>query len=196
MSTASYSKFRNIRFVFLDREGVLNLKPPEGRYITQWCDFHILPGVEEAIRHLNYLDCKVIVVTNQRCVALGLCTEADVLRLHNQLLAHLAVRGARIDSIYYCPHEINSCHCRKPLTGMFEKAFGDFPNAHAANSVMVGDSLSDIEAGIAMGMRTVLLRGVEGPDSPAMERATLLADVCCASLLDWVTRNSAVSGAL
>ena len=75
----------SIAFVFLDRDGVLNRSLPDGRFITRWEEFELLPGVADAIAQLNRSGRKVIVVTNQRCVALGLCSEADLLTLHERL---------------------------------------------------------------------------------------------------------------
>ena len=94
------------RAVFLDRDGVINQRPPEGDYITRWEDFHILPGVAEGIALINRAGFSVIVVTNQRCVAKGLMTEADLQQMHERMTGDLARAGAKIDATYYCPHEI------------------------------------------------------------------------------------------
>jgi len=179
--------FVNIGYVFLDRDGVLNRKPPEGQYVTRWEQFELLPGVEDALARLNQSRRKVIVVTNQRGVARGLYSLADVERMHERLQARLAARDARLDAIYICPHEEGQCNCRKPLTGMFEQAFRDFPAANAANSVIVGDSLRDIQAGRAVGMRTVL---VDDPadSSDELNQARNLADVSAVSLSEFVER--------
>lgn len=189
MSALPSKGVQNIRFVFLDREGVLDEKPPNGRYVTRWCDFHLLSGVEQAIQVLNRCGCKVIVVTNQRCVALGMCSEADVIALHNRLRDHLARHGAHIDAFYFCPHENDSCECRKPKPGMFERAFRDFPQASPENSIMVGDSLSDIKAGTAIGMKTVLIRSVSQAHGDGHEIAAEMANMCAGSLLEWVRQT-------
>ena len=154
-STGNAPDFSGIKFVFLDRDGVINRKAPDGNYVTSWQDFHLLPGVERAIALLNQASRKVIVVTNQRGIALGRMSETDLLSIHENLRKHLDSFGARIDAIYHCPHDHGQCNCRKPGTGLFEQAFRDFPDASATNSVMVGDSESDSVAGANMGMRTV-----------------------------------------
>ena len=82
------------RAVFLDRDGVINQRPPEGEYITRWEDFHILPGVAEGIALLNHAGFSVIVVTNQRCVAKGLMTESDLQQMHERMTDFLARAGA------------------------------------------------------------------------------------------------------
>jgi D-glycero-D-manno-heptose 1,7-bisphosphate phosphatase len=185
---ARSNPFENIRYVFLDREGILNLKPPEGRYITSWAQFQLLPGVEQAIATLNRTGRVVIVVTNQRGVALGLMTQADVDLIHERLRQHLVQFGAHLDGIYVCPHDIGQCHCRKPDSGLFEQAFSDFPGARPENSVMIGDSLSDIEAGMRMSMATIFVPGDPANQKPGGDRATALATATADSLLDCVER--------
>jgi len=148
----------------------------------------VLPGVEQAIARLNGSGRKVIVVTNQRGIALGLHSESELNALHDRLRAHLAVHGARLDAIYYCPHDNGECHCRKPQTGMFELAFQDFPEATAGNSVMVGDSLVDVEAASRLGMRSVFICDrVVRADSDAA-RALALSTASAESLADCVGR--------
>lgn len=180
--------FAQAIYVFLDRDGVINRKAPEGQYVSCWDDFHPLPGAEQAIARLNASGRKVIVVTNQRGVALGLYTAENIATLHEQLAAHLALFDAHIDAIYYCPHDRNECNCRKPGIALFEKAFRDFPGASAANSVMIGDSISDIEAGVRLGMPTVFIRGNRDHQKPGAERAASLATAVADTLLDAVNQ--------
>lgn len=149
--------WQHVRYVFLDRDGVINRKAPEGKYVRRWSDFEILPGVESAIVALHRSGRQVIVVTNQRGVALGLYTCADVERLHEELLRHLILHGTRIDAFYYCPHDRNQCECRKPKTGLFHQAFLDYPGASPRNSLDIGDSISDIEAAHQMGMPAIFI---------------------------------------
>jgi D-glycero-D-manno-heptose 1,7-bisphosphate phosphatase len=180
-------KFANIDFVFLDRDGVLN-RHLSGGYVTSWEKFEVLPGVERAIARINRSGRKVIVVTNQRGIALGLHTEADLHAMHDRLRDHLAQHGAHLDAIYYCPHDKGQCHCRKPQAGMFEQAFLDFPGSTADNSVMVGDSLADIEAASRLGMRSVFVADPAVPRRADAARAAALAIADAASLLDFVQR--------
>ena len=182
------SLFKSIQNVFLDRDGVINRKAPEGSYVSQWEQFHLLPGVEEAIAALNRSGRRVFLVSNQRGVALGLYTEADIERLHSRLAESLAAHGAHIDGYYYCPHDKNVCTCRKPLPGLFEQAFAAFPAADAAHSVMIGDSLSDMQAGRRLGMRTIFIAGEPDRRKEGAEKAALLADVVADSLAGAVTR--------
>jgi D-glycero-D-manno-heptose 1,7-bisphosphate phosphatase len=142
--------------VLLDRDGTLNRKPPEGSYVTEPAQLQMLPGAGAAVRRLNEAGIATAVVTNQRCVALGLVSEATLDSIHERLRAELAATGARIDAIYHCPHEQGTCGCRKPAPGMLHEAaarFGVAPN----EVVMIGDADSDIEAGRRFGARTIQL---------------------------------------
>lgn len=178
----------DIEYVFLDRDGVLNRQPPEGRFVTCAEELELLPGVEDAIAALNRSGRKVIVITNQRGIALGLYSQDDLARIHSALRERLAARGAHLDGIYVCPHDEGQCNCRKPLTGLFEQAFLDFPAARPENSLVVGDSLRDIEAGLRLGMRTVFIAGDGETSSIEADRARMLAQVSVTSLAELVHR--------
>ena len=172
--------------IFLDRDGVLNRKMPEGRYVTSWSDFHLLPGVVEALGRLNRAGMRVLVVSNQRGIALGLYTAADVNAIHAGLQTLLASHGAHVDGFYFCPHDRGQCTCRKPLPGLFEQAVAEFPSIEAATSAMIGDSLSDIEFGRRLGMLTVFIEGDPEHRKPGAEAAAELADLRFGSLAETV----------
>jgi len=149
------------RAAFLDRDGVINRKAREGEYVTRWEEMQILPGVSGAIALLNRAGFRVIVVSNQRCVAKGLITTADLEALHRRLCEALARDGATIDAIYYCPHETQPpCRCRKPQPGMLLDAARDH-DIDLGASWMIGDSKADVEAGKSAGCNTALLTGGE-----------------------------------
>jgi D-glycero-D-manno-heptose 1,7-bisphosphate phosphatase len=173
-----------LRTVFLDRDGILNEKMPEGQYVARWEEFRILPGVPEALRRLNEAGLRVVVVSNQRGIARGLYTPAGVAAIHAEFEQSLARAGARIDAFFICPHDKGECNCRKPLPGLFEQAVAQFPEITAQTSVMIGDALSDIEFGRRLGMNTILVIG-EG-HHPASEAAAKLAGLRCASLAEAV----------
>ena len=173
-----------LRTVFLDRDGVVNEKMPEGQYVTSWSEFRLLAGVPEALARLNRAGVRVIVVSNQRGVALGLYAAADVEAIHAELQKTLQAYGARVDAFYFCPHDKRQCDCRKPLPGMFEQARRDFPDIAAPSSVMVGDSLSDIEFGRRLGMRTVFIEGDAERQKAGAEKAADLADARFDSLAE------------
>ena len=140
--------------VFLDRDGLINVKAAPHRYITLWEDFRFLPGVPEAIRALNEAGYLVLVVTSQRGVARGMMTMEAVEDIHRNMCQALVEAGAHIDGIYVCPHNEGECHCRKPEIGLFLQAERDFP-IDKAKSWMIGDSDTDTEAGRRYGVRTI-----------------------------------------
>ena len=115
------------------------------------------------------------VVTNQRGVALGLYTMEDVDRLHARLREELRSHGAHVDGIFVCPHDKNQCNCRKPLSGLFEQARALHPEIDFGTSVIVGDSLSDIEAGVRLGMRTIFIEGDIERQKTGVDRAREVA---------------------
>ena len=176
-----------IQYVFLDRDGVINRKLAEGRYVTRWEEFELLPGVAGAIAALNRSGRKVIVVTNQRGVALGRMTQAEVESIHDRLRRELVQQTASLDAIYYCPHDRDACECRKPRTGMIQAAFRDFPGAGPENSILIGDSRSDMECGRAAGIATIFIESAALEDRRLDADAALhLADATARSLSDAV----------
>jgi D-glycero-D-manno-heptose 1,7-bisphosphate phosphatase len=177
----------SIQHVFLDRDGVINRKLPEGKYVTRWEELELLPGVAGAIAALNRSGRKVIVVSNQRGVALGLMTAAEIEAIHDRLRAELALEAASLDAIYYCPHDRDECDCRKPRTGMIEAAFRDFSGAVPGNSILIGDSVSDMECGRAAGMATILIGNAALQDGKqGAEVARSIADATVESLAEAV----------
>lgn len=145
------------RAAFLDRDGVINQKPPEGQYVTRWEDMHFLPNVARGITLLNQAGFHVIVVSNQRCVAKGLITIKDLDSMHRRMCDKLAEAGAIIDAVSYCPHEKQPpCDCRKPAPGLLLTAARTHQIDLTA-SWMIGDSDIDVVAGKNAGCKTALL---------------------------------------
>lgn len=152
-----------MRAVFLDRDGVLNRKLPEGCYVTRPEELDMLPGTAQAVRQLNDGGWLVFLVTNQRGIALGKFTEAELDAVHQKLTEDLAAAGAHLDGIFVCPHEKNSCDCRKPKPGLLFQAKKQFPQIEFSQSVMIGDAESDMEAGRAAGCAVQIKIGPEDP---------------------------------
>jgi D-glycero-D-manno-heptose 1,7-bisphosphate phosphatase len=166
---------------FLDRDGVLNRKMPEGQYVTGWEEMRFLPGSAEAIILLREAGFRVIVVSNQRCVAKGLLSVAELESLHRRMCEWYAAAGAPLDGVYYCPHDLEPpCACRKPAPGLLLEA-ARAQQIDLKASWMIGDSASDMEAGRRAGCRTALLQ--DSVDSEAG-----LADVVARSLLEAAQR--------
>ena len=186
MDADTSEQFQGIYFVFLDRDGVINRKPAEDQTIFHWRDFDLLPGVELAIAQLNAIRHKVMIITNQRGIALGLYSEQDLMELHQHLEAHLSLHGAYMDSISFRPHDRNVCDCRKPQPAMIQQAFDDFPGAAPANSVIIGDSISDIEGGTRVGVRTIFIEGEPAFQKLGAPKAARMATYTTSSLYEVV----------
>ncbi len=146
------------RCVFIDRDGVINEAPVPGEYIVRWDDFRIIPAVVDWIRLVRALGYLVIVVTNQRCVALGLASLATVDDIHRRMSDELAARGAPVDDVYCCPHEEGACDCRKPKPGLVTAAAAKW-NIDLKQSIMIGDSDRDRGLAANTGMTFVEVHG-------------------------------------
>jgi len=164
---------------FLDRDGVINRKMPEGQYVKRWEEMLFLPGTTEAIFLLQRAGFRVIVVSNQRCVAKGLLTVQELDSLHRRMCEKLSSAGATINGVYYCPHDNQPpCACRKPAPGLILKAAREH-QLDLAGSWMIGDSEIDVAAGRNAGCKTArLLSRAENADDSA--------DIIALSLLDAV----------
>lgn len=143
--------------LFLDRDGVINQPPPpEQRYITRPADFFLMPGIARLIHNFNQARVPVVVVTNQKCIAIGRLSPEGLSAIHRQMQTLLHAEGAFVDAIYHCPHrESDHCTCRKPLPGMLLRGAEDL-DLDLAASWLVGDQPRDCQAGKAAGCRTVL----------------------------------------
>lgn len=147
--------------VFLDRDGTLN---EELNYIQTPDQLQLIPGAGKAVRKLNDYGLATCVISNQSGVARGYLTEEDLVPIHEKLARELALSGARVDRIYYCPHHPTEgkppynilCDCRKPKTGMLERGAADL-GIDLSRSFVIGDSLVDMQAGNAARAMTVLV---------------------------------------
>ena len=140
--------------VFIDRDGTINVNV---EYLDNPGNFQMYPGVGEGVKKLRENGFKIIVITNQSGIARGFFSEKTLEEIHQRMIKELSEKGASVDAIYYCPHHPDdNCNCRKPKTGMFEKAFKDH-NIDPAKSFMIGDRMMDVEAGHKMGMTTILI---------------------------------------
>jgi D-glycero-D-manno-heptose 1,7-bisphosphate phosphatase len=172
--------------VFVDRDGVVNRKAPEGDYVKTWDEFAFLPRALDGLRALAALDVPVVVVTNQRGIARGRMSEADLDEIHRRMLAEVRAAGGRIDAIYHCPHE-GGCACRKPGTGMFEQAAREHGIA-LGEAAVLGDRATDMQAAEAIGALKLLVGGADEPMPPVDHAA---ADLAAAAA--WLQRRDSSS---
>jgi D-glycero-D-manno-heptose 1,7-bisphosphate phosphatase len=156
------SRLRDIGTVFLDRDGTINVKQPEGQYVTSPAELVLLPGAAKAVARLNAAGMRTILVTNQSWLSRTPGAATRYAAVHARLTELLAAEGARIDAAYHCPHAAAAgCDCRKPKPGLLLQAAREH-QIDLAKSVMIGDRQSDLRAGQAAGTGTVLL--LAGPE--------------------------------
>jgi D-glycero-D-manno-heptose 1,7-bisphosphate phosphatase len=140
--------------VFLDRDGTIT---EEVGYLDNPDRLRLIPGAAEAIRLLNNAGILVIMVSNQAGVGRGYFSTATVEAIHRQLAKQLVKYRAYVDDIYYCPHHPNEgCGCRKPKAGMLLRA-AQKHGIDMRRAFIVGDKVSDLDAGRQVGCRTVLV---------------------------------------
>lgn len=149
------------RTLFLDRDGVIN-RQIIGGYVTSKDEFEFLPGVKDALAKLALRYDYIFIVTNQQGIGKGVFSENDLNEIHAQMLNEIAAAGGRIDKIYFCA-ELEAAHSpyRKPSPGMGLKAKADFPDLYLDAALMVGDTLSDMEFGRNLGVKTVYLHNAK-----------------------------------
>jgi histidinol-phosphate phosphatase family protein len=143
--------------VILDRDGVLNKRPPRAQYVRSSDEFEWLPGAKAALRLFEEAGYLVVVVSNQAGVARGAMSEADLARIHERMKVEAAAEGGRIDAVYYCPHNWDEgCACRKPKPGMLFSAQRDF-DLDLTRTPFIGDDERDEEAAVAAGCPALLV---------------------------------------
>jgi D-glycero-D-manno-heptose 1,7-bisphosphate phosphatase len=160
--------------LFLDRDGTIN---EEVDYLSSPHQVRLIPRAAQAIREANNLGITVIIVSNQSGIARGIFTEHDLKEVNTTLHDMLEREHAHIDAHYYCPHlpegtisQYNiDCGCRKPNTGMLERAQKEF-NIDLAKSFVIGDKISDIQTGNNAGSRSILVLTGHGKDQVNLVR--------------------------
>jgi histidinol-phosphate phosphatase family protein len=169
--------------LFLDRDGVINRRFENG-YVRTPEEFEFLQGVKEALKILNPLFGRILIVSNQQGVGKGLMTEAELTRIHDKMLEEISSHGGRIDQIYFCPDiEDERSLYRKPGPGMALRARKDYPGIVFKKSIVAGDSLVDMIFGKRLGMFTVLI----GPDNRLALRYPKCVDLYSPDLLAFAT---------
>jgi len=149
--------FKPRKVIFLDRDGVINKKPPKAEYVKKWKDFHFLPHALSALKLLSQEKYEIYIITNQAGIARGHMTENNLKQIHKKFLLECSKNSIVINGIYYCPHNWNdNCECRKPRPGMLFQAAAEH-HFDLTKAVFIGDDVRDAEAGKAAGCKTILM---------------------------------------
>jgi D-glycero-D-manno-heptose 1,7-bisphosphate phosphatase len=155
--------------IFLDRDDVI---VEDTGYISSPGELILIPDVIPVLKKLQHTY-RLIVVTNQSGVARGYFTEEDLFAINERVIQMLADYGVGLDAIYYCPHHPKvgkdeyriECECRKPKPGLLRLAAEEF-NIELDKSFLIGDQETDIQAGLAIGIKTIKIvrNDLESPD--------------------------------
>jgi len=183
--------------VFLDRDGTLI---EEVGYLSHLDRIVLYPWSIESVKLLNRAGFKVVVVTNQAGVARGLFDEDFIDEAHRFLDQKFGDGGATIDKFYYCPHHPEAsveayrceCDCRKPKAGMLWKAAQEL-QLELSHSFVIGDRLSDLRLGPAVGAKSVLVRTGYGETTARELTDDVEVDYTAPELMTavaWILRQS------
>ncbi|VAW19203.1 hypothetical protein MNBD_BACTEROID05-605 [hydrothermal vent metagenome] len=177
-----------MKIVFLDRDGVINEFPGNGKYVTKLKEFHFVPGSLDAIRILTKEGYSIFVVSNQAGVAKGIYSKEKLQHITRNMLRDVRATGGKIKKVFYCTHlSTHGCDCRKPAIGSVRKALASVNKSIkvAQKAFFVGDTESDILAGHNAGCKTILvLSGRE--DWHYMKKWDVKADYVAKDLLEAV----------
>jgi D-glycero-D-manno-heptose 1,7-bisphosphate phosphatase len=149
--------------LFLDRDGIINT---DYGYVRSIKDFHFVPGIFDLVSLARSSGLPVFVVTNQSGIGRGWISQKDFLQLNNYMLEQFASKGLRLEGVYHCPHHpteangeyLKSCPCRKPNPGMITQAALEH-DLDLSRSIIIGDKESDMLAGMAAGLETLIYIG-------------------------------------
>ncbi len=148
------NKHPSFAAVFIDRDGTIN---EDVDYLNKVDELRLISGAGAAVKRINQAGLKAVVITNQSAIARGYLSEEGLLAIHEKLVRLLAVDGARLDGVYYCPHHPDDgCNCRKPASGMVLAAAKDL-DVDLKKSYIIGDKISDIQLGYNLGLTSILV---------------------------------------
>lgn len=167
--------------VLLDRDGTINR---EVHYLRDPDDLALLPGVADGLKRLQGRGCRLVVVTNQSAIGRGLLDETRLGEIHARLGSMLLRHDIHIAGWYWCPHlPTDDCRCRKPRPGMLQRARDEL-DFDARQAWMVGDRLTDVEAGRRAGAKTILVSTGYGQGEYQLPESKSLVDYYVPSLSD------------
>ncbi|MDB4083303.1 HAD family hydrolase [Vicingaceae bacterium] len=143
--------------LFLDRDGVINQKL-DNDYVKSIEEFTFIQGAPKAIQNFRSIFGRLLVVTNQQGIGKGIMTHEELHHVHNHMEKQLQQFDVKFDALYYCPELAeDNAPCRKPNIGMALQAKQDFPEIDFSKSILIGDSITDIQMGKRAGMKTVFI---------------------------------------
>ncbi|MDH5644419.1 MAG: D-glycero-beta-D-manno-heptose 1,7-bisphosphate 7-phosphatase [Candidatus Heimdallarchaeota archaeon] len=178
--------------LFLDRDGIVN----EDRcYVYQIKDFHFIEGIFELCREAIKQDYKIVIATNQAGIGRGYYTEEDFHYLTRWMRSKMSSRGVKLEGVYYCPHHPihgigdyrRDCENRKPRPGMLLRASSEL-NIDLEKSVIIGDKLSDLQAGRAAGIKTKVLLSSDPKEKNELNDAHIFNSL--SEVLTWFRARS------
>jgi D-sedoheptulose 7-phosphate isomerase len=163
---------------FLDRDGVINERPAPHAYVENWEQFRFVDGALSALRTLSAQGFALIVVTNQQGIGKGTISPETLSLIHDRMRQVMADEGVPMAGVFHCPHlEQLGCFCRKPKPGLIHRALNETPFLiDMPQSVLIGDTETDVQAGLAAGLRTVLVGSPGAGGSGATHVVPRLAD--------------------
>lgn len=165
--------------LFLDRDGVINYEK-EKDYIHSWDEFRFYEGVKEAMKIFATVFNRIIVVTNQKGVGKGLTKLEDLHTIHANMRKEIELAGGRVDTVFYCSDLEDNSPFRKPNPGMGLAAAKEFPEINLNKTIMIGNTLSDMEFGKNLGAFTIFLPTTR----PEVDQTDTRIDQVCSSLLE------------
>ena len=142
--------------LFLDRDGVINHEKHKD-YIHNWDEFTFYEGVTKAIAVFSKIFNRIIVVTNQKGIGKGVTQLTDLQLIHKNMIDEIKIAGGKIDAVYFCPDVEDESPNRKPNPGMGLQAVQDFPEIDLTKSIIIGNTLSDMQFGRNLGVKTIFL---------------------------------------
>jgi heptosyltransferase-2 len=183
--------------IFLDRDGTLNEDPG---FLRSASDLRLLPGVATALARLKSAGARLVVVTNQSGVGRGLLTLKDLEAIHARLEGLLEQSDAALDAIYFCPHHPDDgCRCRKPATGMVDRAVSEL-QADLRKAYVVGDHANDIQLAKAAGVKSILVTSgqVDQQALTMLQAAGAIPDMVTPSMAEaaeWILADAVAQAA-
>jgi D-glycero-D-manno-heptose 1,7-bisphosphate phosphatase len=159
-----------VKAIFLDRDGVINENRPD--HVKSWDEFAFLPGAVEAIARVSRASVPVFVISNQAIVNRGIVTHDAVDAINSRMVRAIEAQGGRIEDVVFCPHrDEEMCDCRKPRPGLLLR-LAQSHSLDLREAAFIGDALTDMEAGQAVGCQTILVLTGRGREQLEVAEAT------------------------